>query len=310
MWLPDDAVELRYFVDSSPGHRERLDRLPGAVEQVLVRALAMRPALRFATPGEFAAALGASSHGPRVSGREAKELVRRAAEIQAVRPTAGDQLSLGGVERLAAEVGIPPRDVRAAAGELQAPTGEIGRGGILGISPQLEFEQVVPGTLSQSDHGAVLEEIRITLGEIGQLNETLSESLLWSSKPSGYRTQVLVSSDAGTTRIRITDNEAAPGAIVMVPIAAVSAAMFGITGAVLDGLGFGTAGTVAIAVGVSSGLFGTGWAVARAWFRRQVKGRQDKLSLLMRRLEGLASGQGAAAAVPSPDEEAKRPPST
>jgi len=310
MWLPDDAVELRYFVDSSPGHRERLDRLPGAVEQVLVRALAMRSALRFATPGEFAAALGASSHGPRVGGREAKELVRRAAEIQAARPTAGDQLSLAGVERLAAEVGIPPADVRAAAGELQAPMGEIGRGGILGTSPQLDFERVVPGTLSQSDHGAVLEEIRITLGDIGQLNETLGESLLWSSKPSGYRTQVLVSSDTASTRIRISDNEAAPGAIVMVPIAAVSAAMFGITGAVLDGMGAGTLGTVVAAAGVSTGLFGTGWAVARAWFRRQVMGRRDKISLLMRRLEGLASGRGARAELPRPDKEAERPPST
>ena len=293
MWLPDEVVQLGRFADAEPEHRERLDRLPGRVEQALVGALAMTPALRFQTPGEFVRAFEQGMRGgPRVGDAEARNLAQRAAAIEAERPTEGQTYSIGGVERLAAEAGIAPEHVRAAAAERPPATGELKRGGILLVSPELEFEHLVPGTISQQQHAALLEEIRVTLGEIGQLNETLSDSLSWSSKPQGYRTQVLVSSRGGSTRIHVADKEAAPKTIVMTPVAVVSGAMFGITGAIVDGMGASAGTTVLAAVAVSGGLFTTGWLAARAWFHGVMKRRQQQLTGLVTRLGRIVTRSG------------------
>ncbi|UCC49393.1 MAG: serine/threonine protein kinase, partial [Gemmatimonadota bacterium] len=53
LWPMEEAQRLGRFIDAPPKHRECLDGLPGRVEQVLVRALAVRPADRFASPVEF-----------------------------------------------------------------------------------------------------------------------------------------------------------------------------------------------------------------------------------------------------------------
>ncbi|NIR00531.1 MAG: hypothetical protein GTN78_10070, partial [Gemmatimonadales bacterium] len=53
MWVTEQAGKLGRFVDAPPHHRERLDLLPGHVEQTLVRAMRLRPEDRFLTAGEF-----------------------------------------------------------------------------------------------------------------------------------------------------------------------------------------------------------------------------------------------------------------
>jgi len=119
VWPMPDEVKVGRFLELSQGHRERLDRLPGRVEQVLVRALAIRPAERFATPVDFAAGLAAASErGAKLADSAVQQILGRAAQIDAGRPTEGSALSLAGVEQVAAEVGIPPQRVREAAGEL------------------------------------------------------------------------------------------------------------------------------------------------------------------------------------------------
>jgi hypothetical protein len=291
MWLPDEVVRLGRFAEAEPEHRDRLDRLPGRLEQALVGALAMSPGLRYATPGEFAAAFEEGLRGgPRVGDAEARGLVQRAAALEAERPTAGQTYSIGGVERLAAEAGIPPEHVREAALQVSSETGRLKRGGILLVSPKLEFEHFVPGTISERQHAALLEEIRVTLGEIGQLNETLSESLSWSSKPQGHRTQVLVSSRGDSTRIHIADDDAAPKLVVMAPVSLVSFVMFGVTGAIAEGMGASTGTAMAVAIGVGSGLFTTGWLASRAWFHRVMQRRHATLSRLVLRLGQIVTG--------------------
>ncbi len=57
MWVSDEAMKYKRFVDALPAHREPLDHLPGAVEQVLVQAMSMHPEERHATPNDLAAAL-------------------------------------------------------------------------------------------------------------------------------------------------------------------------------------------------------------------------------------------------------------
>ena len=57
VWVTDAALRVGRFRDAAPAHRDRLDALPARVEQVLTRALALKPADRWPEVGQFAAAL-------------------------------------------------------------------------------------------------------------------------------------------------------------------------------------------------------------------------------------------------------------
>ncbi len=117
--LPED-VRLGRLGEVPVEHRTRLDEFPGRVEQVLTRALALKPSDRFATAGEMSAALvDASEHTSVLTDEEVRRLLDRAAELQALEPLDPEGgLTLGAVEQVAAQVGIPPQHVRQAAREL------------------------------------------------------------------------------------------------------------------------------------------------------------------------------------------------
>ena len=115
MWVTDEAMKYRRFVDALPAHREQLDRLPGAVEQVLVQAMSMRPGERHATPNDLAAALEqAVRRKPAYSEVKVQAVIRHAAEQQLEHPTEEGALSLAAIQRIGAEVGLSPDRVRDA----------------------------------------------------------------------------------------------------------------------------------------------------------------------------------------------------
>jgi serine/threonine protein kinase len=297
MWPSDEAVRMKYLLEASPEHRERLDGLSGAIEQTLVQALSMRIEQRFATPNEFAHALEQSAEvSPRFRRQQVGEIVRRAADMQAGELTKEESLSLGGVQRIAAEVGIPPEQVREVADELDGQVRGLTRGGVFGHRPELEFERFVSVEASTASYPGLLEEIRVTLGEVGEINETLGDALSWSSpsKAGGRKAQILVSPRQGKTRIRIVDKEATPSALVMVPITAFSLVVLGITGAIISNVGVSTIGTVATAV-TTAGTFagGTYWAARRS-FQRQLKQRSRQLVGLMDRMVEMIRGERGA----------------
>ncbi len=77
-WLDDKSVTTGRITDASPEERRQLDSLPDPVETILVRALAQRPAERFATADELVAALAIRSDTPvPVPERDALEETRR-----------------------------------------------------------------------------------------------------------------------------------------------------------------------------------------------------------------------------------------
>ena len=116
MWVTEEAGRLGRFIDAPPQQRDRLDALPGSLESALVRAMRLRREERYVTPGEFAEALEASLSGKKIfSEVEAQRIVGRAAKMEASQARRDEALSLGGVEQMAAEVGIPPQLVRDAA---------------------------------------------------------------------------------------------------------------------------------------------------------------------------------------------------
>ncbi len=90
--VPEDS-RLGRLTDAPPEHRARLDALPGRVEQALARALALRPADRFDSPGELAEALATAVRERIVVPEE-----RDAGDLRAGRD-AGGRGSSGSVSR-------------------------------------------------------------------------------------------------------------------------------------------------------------------------------------------------------------------
>ncbi len=290
-WPTDEAVRLRRLIDAPPRHREVLDLLPGSLEQALVRAMAMRREQRFPSPSDFAAALVRSrAGGPGFDDTQARQILARAAEIDKTQPSQNDALSLGGLQQIAAEVGIAPEHVREAVEDVRVERrpSEPDPSGFMGVQHKIELERFVEAEISPRDYGMLLEEIRVTLGEIGELSETLGTALAWSSpsKGTGRKTQILVSPRGGRTRIRITDDEAVPPGVVFVPITTVSLIVLGITGAVLDGAGAATMATVATAVGTAGLFFSGSWYALRKFTKWQMRRRLAVISNLFHRLTG------------------------
>ena len=291
MWVSDEAWKYGRFLDAVPAHRERLDALPGSIEPVLVKAMAMRPRDRYATPAAFAEALdGAAHRRARFDERQVREIIRHAAENQAAHPTEDAALSLGAVERIGAEVGLSPERVRDAANRLPVlPDPPALPGGILGAPPGIDLQRVLPVELPVREFESLLEEVRAVTGEVGRINETLGKSLSWNSlsfqntlEGTGRLIHVMVKPRAGSTSIRITESAGVQ------PMFTVLAALMG--GGVLIGIMESTIGNAAgissLLAGVLAGstAFGISVFTARAAFRRFMKRRMRIMTGLMDRL--------------------------
>ena len=271
VWPIPDEVEAGRFAEVPHGHRERLDRLPGSVEQVLVKALAIRPAQRFASPMEFAKALAhAAERSEILDDAETREILGRAVELQAQRQSEEDKLSLGAVEQVAAEVGIEPEQVRKAAGELANASAQIPmefpqtrskasiRGG------KLRFQRETDGEITEETHQTLADEIDARLGIVGRISP-FGRSLTWSpAAPSDEERNVVVkiTPQDGRTRIYVEERVEMSGWQQLIPVfgIAAGAALGLLLGAALQGservmgfsaLGFSLVGAfVAVKVGM------------------------------------------------------------
>jgi serine/threonine protein kinase len=217
MWLTDDAVRLGRFIDASPEHRTALDALSGSIEQVLVKALAMHPEKRYATADDFAKALQeAPKRSKKYREQEVREIIKRASELELDHPTEQGVLSVGGMEQVAAEAGIPPARVQAAARDLSTPSGpslparpeKSQWAWFLGRSAKIRIERVVEGEVSEEEFPALVDEIRTSLGIIGSVN-AFGRSLTWSTAPQsqggGRKIQIIITPRAGYTRIYLEE---------------------------------------------------------------------------------------------------------
>lgn len=314
-WVTETAVALGRFVDASPGHRERLDALPGRLEQVLARALALRATERFPTIAAFLDALmvAAERSDTRYSDEEIREIVGRAARLQALRPTEEGLLSIGGVERLAAEVGIPPEDVRRALAELEREPGRAPLYAGVALPPpgalQTSDVSVLPIAVDRVAHAelpahalpSLAREIAAVLGE-GRVS-VQDRALTWiSSGATGQATEVTVAPRGGVTVVRIrAEIEKMTGLV----LGGIAGAMVGgfvglVLGAVMGGGNpsvtsfWGFFGTIGGSFGLSQVLVVTG--------KRQ---REKDLVGLADRLTGFIE---ASAALPGGRREEIAPP--
>jgi serine/threonine protein kinase len=286
MWPGEEAARARRFVDIAPRHREALDRLPGALEPVLVRGLFLRDTQRHPTPGAFAADLAdALGPSPRFSSTDAHQILARAAELDATTPTTDQGMSLGGLQRIGGEVGIAPERIAEAAKQVaRRDSRPVPVNPFLGSPTRLVVERTARREYSEADLPALIESLRTNFGDIGQVSR-LGRELSWQTVayPGARVRQVYVTlrPETGVTRIRIEEQ-----------LRAMAGAYFG---GLMGGLGGGGMGG---AIGIGMGVFhsavaagalvvsliGGSYTLARSLFRHHGQKRSAELDMLADRL--------------------------
>jgi hypothetical protein len=226
---------------------------------------------------------------------EVEKIVARAAELEAQLNTLDGAMTIGGVERLAAEVGIKPELVRRAADGVrpkltaEAPIGANRNNWWLGAPTRLAFERVVEGEVPDVEFPLLIDEVRNTLGTSGIVSSLgRSVSYVIGRSPgsgTGRDLQVSITVRGGHTRIVVRE------------------ALGGLAGGVMGGVGGGVGGggmgaliawimeslhnPVAAAVFVPLWLI-TALSGARHIYYRIATGRARELEALADRLAELA----------------------
>ncbi len=299
LWLTTEAVRVGRFVDAEPDHRTRLDGLPGRLEQVLARALALRPTDRFPTPTGFADAIAsASGRSRRVSDEEMRTIIARATELDAGAVTEDGALSIGSVEQIAAQVGIPPDRVREAIAEL-SPAVPVKRAPepplpVLAPPPAtapapIRYDRTIDGHVPEHAFDEMIREVRTTIGLPGHA-VVASGTLTWTAVTAGPytgRVQVKVTPAFGHTEVQLEEViQSVPGRIVGGAIGFFCGGLLGIA----FGLGLGAPEFVGIL-----GAAGGAYLSARSVLMNTIMLRERKLEALADRLVliGSAETQGA-----------------
>ncbi|HTH63480.1 MAG TPA: serine/threonine-protein kinase [Gemmatimonadales bacterium] len=254
-WPTEDAVRQGRFLEAPPSHRATLAHLGGRLEAGLVRGLSTRHDQRTPTPTALIDDLTGVTQGPRrrYSDGEVEQIVKRASELEATTPTVGGAMTIGGVEALAAEVGIKPDLVRQAAHEVgrrstpPAALTPIKPNRWIAGPTRIFTERIVDVEVPESEFPIMVEEIRRILQNVGQVNQ-LGRSFSWvTARHASARRdlEVAVSVRGGRTRITIQEN--------LAPV------IGGVFGGIGGGMGGGGMGPI---MGILGGALHLGPAVA------------------------------------------------
>ena len=251
-WPTEEEVRVGRFIEAPSAHRGRLARAGTVAEGALVRALAVRPSQRTVNPDALIAELSGKPKPRRVyHADEVDAIVRKAAELEVSSPTSSGAMTIGGVEALAAEVGIKPELVRSAAGALSRPTA--GGPGFVALKPpkdsviaggptRLHYERIIEGELLDADFPVVLDEVRRVMGSAGTVSQ-LGKSFTWTvtRTDTSRLLEITVTVRGGRTRLTIQEN-----------LGRLLGAIYGGIGGGVGGGGFGlVAGVVGGALGAT-----------------------------------------------------------
>jgi serine/threonine protein kinase len=216
-WPTEEAVRAGRFLEVPAGHRLRLAECGALVEGALARGVAVRHDQRTPSPKALLAELTGTAAPPRrrFSADEVESIVKKATELEAQSPTLSGSMTIGGVEALAAEVGIAPETVRAAAGAVgparvpSVPSETPPANPFIGGPTMLVFERLLEGELPEVEFGPLVDEIRRAMRNVGQVNQ-LGRSFSWiSSRTTGggrRDIEVVVSVRGGRTRITVQES--------------------------------------------------------------------------------------------------------
>ena len=214
-WPTEDEVRAGRFLAAPPEHRARLAQTGSQIEGALVRGLAIRHGERTATPAALVEDLLGTSPTPRrYRNTEVKDIVRRAAEMEISNPTTSGAMTIGGVEAIAAEVGIPSELVRSAAGALEPrapslpPLVTPPHNRIIGGPTRIICERLVEGEVPDAEFPTMVDEIRRVMSNVGQVSQ-LGRSFSWSTVRGGGEgrgVEVAVVVRGGQTRITVQES--------------------------------------------------------------------------------------------------------
>ena len=251
MWPSEESGRVLRLIEAPAEHRSRLDRLPGSVEQVLVRGLVLRPEHRIAGPRALVEALAeAFGEKPRYSDRQVASIVARAA-----------------------------RELARPASRVPEPHW------FTGSANRIVVERMVDGEVNEAEYPTVVDEIRITVGTQGQ-SSTLGRALAWRTvlTQAGSRAvSVSISPGGGRTRILIDES--------LTPLAGGLFGGFmggfgGGGGTMLFGLSMGTLHSPLVGLILLGSAVGGSFLGARGIFRRSSTKRRRELEQLADRLAG------------------------
>ncbi len=297
-WPTEDAVRQGRFLEVPSAHRLRLAEAGERIEGALARGVAVRHDQRTGSPSRLIEELQGAAVAVarrRYDEHQVREIVKQATEIEASTPTAGGSMTIGGVEALAEEVGIAREAVRAAAKKFEPPGSatfpELPPNRWIGGPTQLRFERVVDCVVADADFPMLVEEIRRSVRNVGQVSQ-LGHSFSWvagrrGSDGGGRDLEVAVSVRGGKTRIVVVEH-----------LAGLIGAVFGGIGGGMGGGGMGPILGIGIgALSVSATVLvvliplwlGTTYAIARTAYHYSSQRRARELERLVDRLAELAA---------------------
>jgi hypothetical protein len=285
-WMTDEALRLGRFSEASDEQREVLDRLPGRVEQVLVQGMALQPSRRFHAAGDFARALVLACGGsPDVSEAQLREIMKRASELEVEHENPAPALSMGSVEQVAAQVGIPPDHVRRAAREVMRreapPVPELAG---KRQSETVYVDRMAQGEVPEPLHAELARIIQSHLGVVGHVS-VVGDTFTWSPAAQGWmdrKSVVSLTSTGGFTHIHLEERAHLVGPLMMLPGLGAIATM-GLVATILTLLGVTLRDAAPLALLPFGALGGFGtvvgtFRVMMGRFRPQLEGLADDLA--------------------------------
>ncbi|MCH8273972.1 MAG: hypothetical protein IH851_04210 [Armatimonadetes bacterium] len=114
-----------------------------------------------------------------------------------------DGVTLDKLVGIAAEVGIPPEDVRAAAKCVDQSGLSPGAFHIWGCPANFDVERLLEGEVSEEQWGDVVDEIRKSLGAAGGEADRVGNSFEWKRGTDVTKTHVSFAPRSGRTKARL-----------------------------------------------------------------------------------------------------------
>ncbi|NMO17462.1 hypothetical protein HPC49_21450 [Pyxidicoccus fallax] len=215
------------------------------------------------------------------SQQEAELILRRAAHLDTRGPQA--ELSLEDLERIAADAGIAPENIRRAAASLEEKPVPVPKSHFFGEPTEVVLERTLQFQLTRGSIEKLAKQMNDLVGGRGSVHSD-GERLTWTRKPDeggALPTRVSLWNSGGRLRIELRGSSAG-----------LAGGLYGgILGGVGGGVGFPSAMTVGMLSGSVPGALGTllgvtvgAWGLARAIYINAARHRRAQWEHTLRTL--------------------------
>jgi hypothetical protein len=220
------------------------------------------------------------------SAREAAAILASAAQREGVEVTRGDVgLTLAEIQQVAAESGIDPAHVAAAAAELAGPAP---RERVLGFQAEASRSRVIAGPVTEETWGQIVADLRRSFGAVG-ITSDVGSVRAWSSAASEREVPVRASLEPAGDHARLTLTQRPGDIIAGLTAAGVLVSTVLGTSTLLsdaDSLGFGV-GALIVALVI--------YVAVRTWYAGSIRRTEAQFEAALDRAARLAGSFEAGA---------------